>query len=350
MKRKNNVVSEREKFFKEIQKILIYGNDETEKYPIRKIAFFTDSHGLYEPTLAILEDIKKRGINEIYSLGDNIGLGPNPREVIDLLDEYNVVSLAGNYEDILNLNVYPFLSYLSREKQENMAWTKAKLTKEQIEKIKVYPHFIDLNINGKNIALCHFANDVRCDFLNHDVWGYVENLRINMSGFHQFLYTNSMQQMLEVAFCLGMDYNVLSNCNNSTETLKLIRKFILEKKEKLELNKSLGGYLSYVKNPLFIRNEQLLTINDYQYIIEGHTHFDLFEKNSTSQIYSLRAAGIGYSPLDKDLAQYMLLTIEKDKFNFEKIIVPFDREKMEHSIINCELPNPTIMKYTLTKK
>ena len=124
----------------------------------------------------------------------------------------------------------------------------------------------------------------------------------------------------------------------------------VENKEKLESNKSLGGYLSYVKDPLFIRNDQLLTINDYQYIIEGHTHFDLFEKNITSQIYSLRAAGIGYSSINQNLAQYMLLTIEKDKFNFEKITVPFDREKMEYNIINCELPNPTIMKYTLTKK
>lgn len=316
---------------------------------IRKLAFFTDSHSLYEPTLAILEDIKKKGINEIYSLGDNIGLGPNPSEVINLLDEYNVISLAGNYEDTLNLDIHPFLSYLSREKQENMAWTKEKLTKEQIEKIRLYPHFIDLNMNGKNIALCHFANDVRCDFNYHDVWVYVDNLKMNMSGFYQFLYTNSKEQMLEIAYHLGININEISNFN-STESLKFIRRFILKNKEKLEANKILGGYLSYVKDPLFIRNEKLMSINDYQYIIEGHTHFDLFEKNTTSQIYSLRAAGMGYSTINKNLAQYMILTIENDKFNFEKINVPFDREKMEYNILNCELPNPTIMKYTLTKK
>lgn len=50
-----------------------------------KIAIFTDAHGLYEPTLAALDDMAKRGITEIYSLGDNIGVGPNPDKVIDLI-------------------------------------------------------------------------------------------------------------------------------------------------------------------------------------------------------------------------------------------------------------------------
>ena len=44
-----------------------------ESYTGRKIAIFTDAHGLYEPTLAALQDMKARGITEIYSLGDNIG-------------------------------------------------------------------------------------------------------------------------------------------------------------------------------------------------------------------------------------------------------------------------------------
>ena len=65
-----------------------YGVDKMEKYTGRQIAIFTDIHGLLYPTIAILQDIKRRGIKEIYSLGDNIGVGPNPSEVLDLLGEY----------------------------------------------------------------------------------------------------------------------------------------------------------------------------------------------------------------------------------------------------------------------
>ena len=40
------------------------------EYTGREIAIFTDAHGLLEPTQAALEDMTKRGITEIYSLGD----------------------------------------------------------------------------------------------------------------------------------------------------------------------------------------------------------------------------------------------------------------------------------------
>lgn len=60
-----------------------------------KITILTDAHGLFEPTLTILEDIRKKWITKIYSLGDNIGTGSNPSEVINL-DYYGVKSIKGN--------------------------------------------------------------------------------------------------------------------------------------------------------------------------------------------------------------------------------------------------------------
>ena len=53
---------------------------ENKELEARKIAIFTDAHALLEPTEAALEDMQRRGITEIYSLGDNIGVGPNPSE------------------------------------------------------------------------------------------------------------------------------------------------------------------------------------------------------------------------------------------------------------------------------
>lgn len=50
-----------------------------------------------------LNDITNRGISEIYSLDDNIGVSLNPIEVIDLFQEYDVKLIAGNSEDYFNL-------------------------------------------------------------------------------------------------------------------------------------------------------------------------------------------------------------------------------------------------------
>ena len=88
-------------------------------YTGREIAIFTDLHGLYYPLKAVLEDIKKRNITEIYSLGDNIGVGPNPKEVLDLLEKYNVKSINGNNEEYSILGIEPFKVYFDSKDYKN---------------------------------------------------------------------------------------------------------------------------------------------------------------------------------------------------------------------------------------
>jgi len=43
-----------------------------------KRALISDIHSNLEGLEAVLEDIDKQGISEIYCLGDIIGYGPNP--------------------------------------------------------------------------------------------------------------------------------------------------------------------------------------------------------------------------------------------------------------------------------
>ena len=103
-----------------------------EEYTSRQIAILTDAHGLIEPVEAVLKDIKSRGIEEIYSLGDNIGDGPNPLEVIRILEEYKVKSLAGNAEEYITLGIEPFSSYMHGSRILSTNWTKSKLDEERV--------------------------------------------------------------------------------------------------------------------------------------------------------------------------------------------------------------------------
>ena len=129
----------------------------------RKICIFTDSHGLFEPTAAILEDARKNGATEFYSLGDNVGTGSNPEDVLDLLDIYGVKSVKGNHEMYVIDGVEGFKGHLSegqvREAKEDSDWTRNKLSKEQIEKIKEYPDSLVIEVAGKKMLLCHHLED-----------------------------------------------------------------------------------------------------------------------------------------------------------------------------------------------
>ena len=320
----------------------------SKKDPIRRIGIFTDAHGLAEPVAAVLKDMREKGIEEIYSLGDNVGLGPNPKEVMDLFDEYNVISLAGNYEEMINLGVEPFSSYLTYEKIKDTKWTKSVLTQEQINKIKQYPHSINLEVAGHEIALCHFANDVRCDFDIHSTWKYQSSIDNNIPNCSQFLYTNSKEQLLEFASVLGMDKSVIISCKSPEEGLKLIRDYVNTNKINLSKNKVLGGYLSYIEDPLFIKEEKIQTVKDYSAIIQGHTHFVSKVQGGDTTYYSVRAVGMGYSEKDKNQAHYVILNEYDNGYDIEKVNVEFDRARMENSIKSSNYPNNIIKKYTKT--
>ena len=146
-------------YLKEIQQIIQMGPSQK-----RKIAIFTDAHAMFEPTVAILEDARKQGITEIYSLGDNIGTGPNPKEVMDLLKEYSVQSLKGKHElyasgGFESLEEHLRITGALDSARRNSTWTRQQLTEEQIEQIQSTPESKVIEIGGEKILLTHYIND-----------------------------------------------------------------------------------------------------------------------------------------------------------------------------------------------
>ena len=285
----------------------------------KKIAIFTDAHGLLEPLQSALEDIKKRGVTEIYSLGDNIGFGPNPEEVIELLEENNVVSIAGNSEDYITLGTAPF-TYLDYIREKENLWTTSKLNEHQKGIISLYPHSIELILGGKKLALCHFANDVRFDYNTNSTWGYQDKLDKGLPGYPQFSYTNSTRRQQEIS-------NALKIYSYDKDFLK--------------------GYIDASNETLFNGK----TVDKFDAIIQGHVHWKYYEKSSTTEFYTIRSIGMAYKKDPIDTASYVLLTETENGFKAEEILVRYDREKMVYSILNCDNPCNIIEKYAaLTAK
>lgn len=322
-------------------------NDMMNRDGVREIAIFTDIHGLLEPLEAILNDAKRRGITEVYSLGDNIGLGPNPYEVISSILQNQVVSVLGNYEEMLIHGPEMFQSYLTKEKIQDGFYTRKCLTKEQLQQIESWPHFLSLHTSHHHLAFVHFANDVRIDFLYHNSYKYMDRVQSGKSGYPQFSYTNSKSQLLYLARKLGMNVMDLKKCYTSDDCLFKIREFLFENREFLMQNPALRGYLSSILQPLFYENNELKTVYDYDYILQGHTHFEVLEKNQNTTFYAIRGAALGFDREDSiEQARYLILTVENEHITFESVEVPYDREKMIHSILHAKKPNQLIRKYT----
>lgn len=283
-------------------------NKETDIYTGREIGLFTDSHSMYEPTLAVLEDMKKNGIDEIYSLGDNVGLGPNPIEVFDLLEEYGVMSVAGNSEYYNILGTEPF-TYFHDEKKKSQEWTRDKLGNARIKKLRLYPASIDLIVGGKKLALCHFANDVRYDYYDYGTQVYQRNYSMDNEASKQFLYTNSEEAKRKI------DLALLNSKNG---------------------DKKVYGYASAKKEPLFGGKR----VTDYDAVIQGHVHFDITDKLENTDIQTIRAVGIGYGEDSNDTACYYVLKEKKSGgYDLEKRLVRFNKNRLISDIYTSGVPN-----------
>jgi predicted phosphodiesterase len=66
---------------------------------MRRIALFSDIHANLPALEAVLGDIDHEGVEERYCLGDLVGYGPQPREVVDLVRREGVPTIKGNYDE-----------------------------------------------------------------------------------------------------------------------------------------------------------------------------------------------------------------------------------------------------------
>ena len=64
-----------------------------------KIAIISDIHANIEAFEVVLSEIEKENVDRIICLGDIVGYGPNPNEVVDLIIEKNITSIKGNHDE-----------------------------------------------------------------------------------------------------------------------------------------------------------------------------------------------------------------------------------------------------------
>jgi predicted phosphodiesterase len=85
-------------------------------------AILSDIHANLEALQAVLEDIEKQGVEEVYCLGDVVGYGPNPRECVDLAMRCQIC-LLGNHDQGAIFDPVGFNELALRA----IMWTRAQL-------------------------------------------------------------------------------------------------------------------------------------------------------------------------------------------------------------------------------
>lgn len=116
-----------------------------------KIAIISDIHGNLEALQKVLNDIRRRGIQRIFCLGDTISKGEHQQECVDLVRENCEVVIQGNHDQYALL---PF-EEMGDYDQEQAKWVQSKLNDAAKDFMRNLPFCYEFYLSGRLVRLIH---------------------------------------------------------------------------------------------------------------------------------------------------------------------------------------------------
>ena len=77
-----------------------------------KIAVISDIHANIYALMTVLEDIDDERVDTIICLGDLVGYGPHPNEVVSMIKRRNILCIKGNYDNSVTDNEFSYIRNL----------------------------------------------------------------------------------------------------------------------------------------------------------------------------------------------------------------------------------------------
>lgn len=122
-----------------------------------KIAVISDIHGNLEALKKALENIEEKRVDTIVCLGDLVGYGPYPNEVIELIRERKILNILGNYDAAVLEEKFNYI----RDNEVNtfcMPWAAKELNEDNRAYLKSLPRQIILQLENKKLYFVHGSN------------------------------------------------------------------------------------------------------------------------------------------------------------------------------------------------
>ncbi len=125
-----------------------------------RIAIFSDVHANLPALESVLEEIDRRRPDMVFCLGDLVGYGPWPNEVIDLIRSRRIATVAGNYDDGVGRNSDDCgCAYRTDEDRSRGAasieFTNRIITNERRQYLRALPRHLRLEFATASVLMVH---------------------------------------------------------------------------------------------------------------------------------------------------------------------------------------------------
>jgi putative phosphoesterase len=113
-----------------------------------RVALISDLHANELALNAVLDDVRRNGVDQIVCLGDVATLGPRPVRVVATLRELGCPCILGNHDEFLldppllrTYNEAPFMT-------EAVAWCRDELAGDDLEFVRSFRRTLELDLGG----------------------------------------------------------------------------------------------------------------------------------------------------------------------------------------------------------
>lgn len=123
-----------------------------------RVALLSDIHASFPALCAALDHARGGGADRVVCAGDLVGGGPHPTEVVRLLMEQRIGSVAGNVDrKVCALAAAPKALKRARDhkKRAPLAWTAEALGRAELEWLAALPKVLHLSLNGTEVLVVH---------------------------------------------------------------------------------------------------------------------------------------------------------------------------------------------------
>jgi putative phosphoesterase len=125
-----------------------------------RLSIFSDVHGNLHALEAVLDDINRQANDRVYCLGDVVGYGAFPNEVIERLDQDRIPTVVGNYDDGTGFDRSECgCAYRDEEHRrlgdQSFQWTKTHVTPENKALLRAYHPDVRFEVGGLRFLLVH---------------------------------------------------------------------------------------------------------------------------------------------------------------------------------------------------
>ena len=127
---------------------------------MEQITIFADIHGNLPALEAVWEEMDKRGLDRRFCLGDLVGYGVQPNEVINFIRAHDIPTLMGNYDEGVGHDSDDCgCAYRTPQAQalgeRSIAWSNAAVTAENKAYLRNLPMTMSLIMDKLRVTLVH---------------------------------------------------------------------------------------------------------------------------------------------------------------------------------------------------